>query len=89
MIEGLALALAPSRLDQVMAMLSAMSAEKRRRAGLAMVAGGGGAVDGLALGWRGVIPPIQGHCPPLGVQILSQAGESTVRGFCISTQLPI
>lgn len=47
-IEGLALALAPRRLDQVVALLSAMPSETRRRLGLAMVAAG----TGLLMLWR-------------------------------------
>jgi uncharacterized protein YjeT (DUF2065 family) len=39
-IEGLALALAPSRLDQALAILASMNSDMRRRLGLAMIAGG-------------------------------------------------
>lgn len=39
-IEGLALALAPSRVEQVLAFLAALSPEQRRTMGLAGVAGG-------------------------------------------------
>ena len=37
-LEGLALALAPSRIEQLLAYFSALSSDKRRRAGLAAVA---------------------------------------------------
>lgn len=47
-IEGLALALAPSRINQVMAAISAMNTDTRRRLGLGMVAAGAG----LLLVWR-------------------------------------
>ncbi len=47
-IEGLALVLAPRRLDQIIALLSAMPPETRRRLGLAMVAAGAG----LLMLWR-------------------------------------
>lgn len=47
-IEGLALVLAPRRLDQIIAVLSAMPPETRRRLGLAMVAAGAG----LLMLWR-------------------------------------
>ena len=47
-IEGLALALAPSRINQVLAAISAMNTDTRRRLGLGMVTAG----TGLLLAWR-------------------------------------
>lgn len=44
-IEGLALALAPSRLEQALAFLSALGPERRRRLGLVVIA------LGVALIW--------------------------------------
>ncbi len=46
-VEGLALALAPSRLDQVVAMIVRMPRDRRRAVGLAMLAAG------VALVWLG------------------------------------
>ena len=43
-IEGLVLALAPSRLEQVLAALAGLPPERRRRFGLVAVAGGVGLV---------------------------------------------
>lgn len=39
-IEGLALALAPSRIEEVLALLAAMGRERRRQLGLAAIAAG-------------------------------------------------
>jgi uncharacterized protein YjeT (DUF2065 family) len=39
-VEGLALALAPARMEQVMAAIAAMSRDRRRLIGLAMLAAG-------------------------------------------------
>jgi uncharacterized protein len=43
-VEGLALALAPSRLEQLLAVLAAMPAERRRLIGLAAMALGTGLI---------------------------------------------
>lgn len=43
-VEGLAFALAPSRMDQIVAMIAAIPPERRRMIGLAMLAAGVGLV---------------------------------------------